>query len=113
MEKATEIFADRLKVSIREYYFEEFQAMVGVGIQYDEKLELEETMLQETSGLIEEEVEKLFTKRRFSYLCYVQWKIDVETVFGYIKAILRFNSCNSRSNSRVKPDIGLALMRII
>ena len=57
--KATERFAERLKISAREYYFEETQPMVDTGIQYDEELELEESMLQEITELIEEEVEKL------------------------------------------------------
>ena len=57
--KATERFAERLKVSAREYYFEEIQPMVDAGIQYDEELELEESMLQEITQLVEEEVEKL------------------------------------------------------
>ncbi len=57
--KATERFAERLKESARQYYFEEIQPMVDAGIQYDEELELEESMLQEITELIEEEVEKL------------------------------------------------------
>lgn len=57
--KATERYAERLKVSARQYYFEEIQPMVDAGIQYDEALDLEEAMLQEISELIEEEVEKL------------------------------------------------------
>ena len=57
--KATEKFAERLKVSAREYYFEEIQPMVDAGIQYDEELELDESVLEEITELIEEEVEKL------------------------------------------------------
>lgn len=57
--KATEKFAERLKVSAREYYFEEIQPMVDAGIQYDEELELDESILEEITELIEEEVEKL------------------------------------------------------
>lgn len=56
--KATEKFAERLKVSAREYYFEEIQPMVDAGIQYDEELELDESILEEITELIEE-VEKL------------------------------------------------------
>jgi transposase len=50
--KATERFAERLKVSARQCYFEEIQPMVDAGIQYDEELELEESMLQEITELI-------------------------------------------------------------
>ena len=57
--KATEKFSERLKVSARQYYFEEIQPLVDAGIQYDEELDLEESMLQEITELIEEEVKKL------------------------------------------------------
>ena len=41
---------------------------------------------------------------------YTQRKIDVESVFGQIKANLRFTRCHLRGKERVKIDIGLVLM---
>lgn len=57
--KATERYAEKLKETAREYYFEEIQPMVDAGIQYDKNLDLEESMLQEMIQLMEEEIEKL------------------------------------------------------
>ncbi|MDK6370249.1 IS1182 family transposase, partial [Aerococcus sp. UMB9870] len=54
-----EKYAERLKVTSREYYFNEIQPMVDAGIQYDENLDLEETMLQEISKVLKEEIDKL------------------------------------------------------
>ncbi|MDK6689816.1 transposase, partial [Aerococcus urinae] len=54
----------------------------------------------ETQKLLSEEGSKLFSKR----------KIDVEPVFGQIKAILGFTRFNLRGKTRVKTDVGLAFM---
>ncbi|WWC49478.1 IS1182 family transposase [Aerococcus tenax] len=57
--KATEKYAEQLKVTSREYYFNEIQPMVDAGIQYDENLDLEENMLQEISKVLKDEIDKL------------------------------------------------------
>lgn len=56
---ATERYSKKLKETARDYYFEEIQPMVDAGIQYDENLDLEESMLQDMIQLMEEEIEKL------------------------------------------------------
>lgn len=54
------------------------------------------------------ETEKLLSKE--GSIIYAQRQIDVEPVFGQIKAVLRFTRFNLRGKSKVKIDIGLALM---
>ena len=54
------------------------------------------------------ETEKLLSKE--GSLIFTQRKIDVEPVFGQIKALLGFTRFNLRGKSKVKTDIGLALM---
>ncbi|MEB5758473.1 transposase, partial [Mammaliicoccus sciuri] len=41
---------------------------------------------------------------------YKQRKIDVEPVFGYLKAILGFTRMSLRGKSKVKRELGIALM---
>jgi transposase len=43
-------------------------------------------------------------------MIYARRQIDVESVFGQIKAILGFTRFNLRAKSKVKTDIGLDLM---
>jgi len=43
---------------------------------------------------------------------YANRKIDVEPVFGFLKAILGYTRMNVRGKSKVKRDIGLALMAV-
>lgn len=57
--KSTEKYQENLRVTMRDYYFQEIQPMIDAGIQYDEALELDETMLQEMVALIHEEIEEL------------------------------------------------------
>lgn len=54
------------------------------------------------------ETEKLLSKEGSAI--YAQRKIDVEPVFEQIKAVLGFTQFNLRGKSKVKTDIGLALM---
>lgn len=57
--KATERYAKKLTETARDYYFEEIQPLIDSGMQYDENLDLEETMLQEIIQLMEEEIDTL------------------------------------------------------
>lgn len=41
---------------------------------------------------------------------YKQRKVDVEPVFGYLKAILGFTRMSLRGKSKVKREFGIALM---
>ncbi len=43
---------------------------------------------------------------------YRQCKIDVEPVFGYLKANLRFTRFSIRGTSKVKNEMGFALMAV-
>ena len=43
---------------------------------------------------------------------YRQRKIDVEPIFGFLKANLGFTRFSVRGNSKVENDIGLALMAV-
>lgn len=54
------------------------------------------------------EAEKLLSKEGSTI--FAKRKIDVEPVFGQIKANLGFTRFNLRGKSKVKTDIGLVLM---
>ncbi|WP_231889932.1 transposase, partial [Bacillus sp. SJS] len=43
---------------------------------------------------------------------YAQRKIDVEPVFGYLKANLRFNRMSVRGKDRVENELGFAFMAV-
>ena len=57
--KATERYSKMLKEKSQKYYQEEIQPMVDAGIEYDEEMVLDETMLQEIAEIVKDEVEKL------------------------------------------------------
>lgn len=54
----------------------------------------------ETDKLLSEDGSAIFAQR----------KIDVEPVFGQVKAILGYTRCSLRGKKKVKTDVGLALM---
>ena len=54
------------------------------------------------------ETKKLLSKEGSAI--FAQRKIDVEPVFGQVKAVLGFTRFNLRGKSKVKTDVGLALM---
>ena len=54
------------------------------------------------------ETEKLLSEEGSAI--YGQRQIDVEPVFGQIKAILGYTRCNLRGKQKVKTDVGLVLM---
>lgn len=55
---------------------------------------------EESKALLSEEGSQIFAQR----------KVDVEPVFGQIKACLGYKRCNLRGNRQVKIDMGLVLM---
>lgn len=67
-------------------------------LYYNEKYQTLKNI--EAEKLLSPEGSSIFAKR----------KIDVEPVFGQIKAVLGFTRFNLRGKSKVKTDIGLALM---
>lgn len=60
----------------------------------------QELKRKESQALLSEEGSHIFAKR----------KIDVEPVFGQIKACLGYKRCNLRGKGKVKIDMGLVLM---
>ncbi|WP_164828526.1 transposase, partial [Streptococcus sp. DD11] len=56
--------------------------------------------LKESQTLLSEEGRRIYAQR----------KIDVEPVFGQIKACLGYTRCNLRGKRKVKIDMGLVLM---
>ncbi|PNY18164.1 Transposase DDE domain protein [Streptococcus parauberis] len=60
----------------------------------------QELKRKESQALLSEESSHIFAKR----------KIDVEPVFGQIKACLGYKRCNLRGKGKVKIDMGLVLM---
>ena len=54
------------------------------------------------------ETEKLLSEEGSAI--YGQRQIDVEPVFGQIKAILGYTRCNLRGKQKVKTDVDLVLM---
>ncbi|MEC0665438.1 transposase, partial [Priestia flexa] len=69
-------------------------------IHYNEKWEQQKKSIQQL--LSEEKTGKIYGKR----------KIDVEPVFGYLKANLRFTRMSVRGKENVKNELGFAFMAV-
>ena len=83
---------------IKVYYADEPESAPQKGLHINERYQHLKT--KECQALLSPECRQIFA----------QHKIDVEPVFGQIKACLGYKRCNLRGKRQVKIDMGLLLM---
>ena len=90
--------ASGFKQEIRVYLAEEPEAAPQKGLYINERYQ--QLKQKESQALLSDQGRAIFAKR----------KVDVEPVFGQIKACLGYTRCNLRGRRKVKIDMGLVLM---
>ena len=83
---------------IKVYYADESESAPQKGLYINERYQ--HLKAKECQALLSPEGRQIFAQR----------KIDVEPVFGQIKACLGYKRCNLRGKRQVKIDMGLVLM---
>ena len=83
---------------IKVYYTDEPEAAPQKGLYMNERYQ--NLKAKECQALLSPEGRQIFAQR----------KIDVEPVFGQIKACLGYKRCNLRGKRQVRIDMGLVLM---
>ena len=83
---------------IKVYYADEPKSAPQKGLYMNERYQ--NLKAKECQALLSPEGRQIFTQR----------KIDVEPVFGQIKACLGYKRCNLRGKRQVRIDMGLVLM---
>ena len=90
--------ASGFKQEIKVYLAEEPEAAPQKGLYINERYQ--QLKQKESQALLSDQGRAIFAKR----------KVDVEPVFGQIKACLGYTRCNLRGRRKVKIDMGLVLM---
>ena len=83
---------------IKVYYADDSELAPQKGLYVNERYQ--KLKMKERQALLSPEGKQLFAQR----------KVDVEPVFGQIKACLAYKRCNLRGKRQVKIDMGLVLM---